>query len=811
MPTPLAARIHEIAPLEGGGALIGTDRGVYRLDPGGAATQLDPSPGAVRLRVFDDDSFALLLWLVDGTRLVEIAGGERREHPVIPGRAIDVVRRGETLWVATDRYLAAFRPGRTPEIMGPEDGLPAGGALLVDREGSLWLGTFVGLVHFPEPDTIVLNDEDGLPSSHTRLFNRTREGIWLSTWQGSALISDGPSAAVLRNDGKRATNRGCVDARGVLWSSKTDWDAQDFALLERLASGEVEHRLEGFRWITGCAAAPDGGLWIATTSATLRSKPRGGLPVRIGEPPPVDPIVEHAAHRRVFEDSSGRLWVARGGSICHADAREAGIGNASWSCDTIAGMRHATVFVEPSPGVIWMGTAGGGVLRREGDRWQTIPASIGPLSADVFGLRASPRGGVWVTTHGIARRVEDRPDLAEGWRALEEITGWHGIPEGGKEDVLELEDGTIWVTTGFGAARLPAEARHPPDVPAHVELAEMIVDGMQLSPREPLDLPFRRNRLELHFSALSYRDPARLRYRIRTGRDEEWADPVGNPFIRLVDLSPGDHRVEVAASLDSMHWSPSPAVLEFDVGRPWFLQAWAIASFAALVAACAYGVHRARVASLLRLERQRTRIARDLHDEMGSGLGSIGILAEVAAGDRLDERKRRDLSAQISETVRELGATLDEIVWSLRPGAQTLDSLAAELAGRGARMFPDGTTSFRTEFPDAWPGQPLAPEVRRNVQRIAVEALHNAARHSMARSVSLTLAPHGRRWRLRVSDDGNGLPLDAAVAGNGLGLSSMRARATQIGASIAWDVPPAGGTVVTLEFDLTPRRRLQAG
>ncbi len=384
---------------------------------------------------------------------------------------------------------------------------------------------------------------------------------------------------------------------------------------------------------------------------------------------------------------------------------------------------------------------------------------------------------------------------------IEEITAWHGVPGSARKDILEMEDGTLWIATIEGLVRLPAGARRPPGAPPRVELAEMLVDGRHLAPEGSLSLPYHRNRLELRFSALSYRAPGLLKYRIRTGRDQGWSDPVETPFIQMVDLPPGDHRVEVAASLDNVHWSPAPAVLDLEVGRPWFMQAWFLALSTTLLAAAAYGVHRARVASVLRLERQRARIARDLHDEMGSGLGSIGILAELASGDRLEDGKRRALSAQIAETVGELGATLDDIVWSLRPGSQGLDSLAAELAVRGKRLFPDGKAAFRTAFPEDWPDVQLSPDVRRNVQRIAVEALHNAARHSMARSVTLALEPHGRRWRLHVQDDGNGLPADAAVAGNGLGLAGMRARAQEIGAAITWESPPGGGTVVRLEFD----------
>jgi signal transduction histidine kinase len=241
-------------------------------------------------------------------------------------------------------------------------------------------------------------------------------------------------------------------------------------------------------------------------------------------------------------------------------------------------------------------------------------------------------------------------------------------------------------------------------------------------------------------------------------------------------------------------------VLEFEVEGPWFTQPWAIGSFVLLLAAAAYTAHRARVAALLRLERQRSRIARDLHDEMGSGLGSVGILAEVAAGDGIDDQQRRELCAQVAETASELGTALDDIVWSLRSGPETLATLATELAAHGRRLFPEGRAVFRPSFPEHWPEVSLSPTTGRNVQRIALEALHNAARHAGARSVTLSLEPLGRRWRLRVHDDGRGFPAPTAHRENG-GMPGMRTRAAQIAADLAWDSSDGRGTLVTLDFD----------
>jgi signal transduction histidine kinase len=239
---------------------------------------------------------------------------------------------------------------------------------------------------------------------------------------------------------------------------------------------------------------------------------------------------------------------------------------------------------------------------------------------------------------------------------------------------------------------------------------------------------------------------------------------------------------------------------------PWYLQWWALVLFALATAAMLWGGYRARVAYLLGLERQRTRIAMDLHDEMGSGLGSIGILAGVLANNgRADET--RAVARTMSQTAEELGAALSDIVWSLDPRASTLEELAGRLAEHGERLFSAAGVDFTIRFPTRWPAVRLSLPLRRDVLLIGYEALYNAARHARARQVTLALEPKGRQWQLSVQDDGVGLP-EGALAGAsvGRGLRSMRRRAEEIGAELQWRAAPGGGTLVALVFALRVRR-----
>jgi len=221
------------------------------------------------------------------------------------------------------------------------------------------------------------------------------------------------------------------------------------------------------------------------------------------------------------------------------------------------------------------------------------------------------------------------------------------------------------------------------------------------------------------------------------------------------------------------------------------------------LAAVALAAHRVRVAMLLRLERQRLRIAMDLHDEMGSGLGSIGILAGLAADGPLAEEARRQLAGEIAMLSSDLGASLSEIVRSLREGAETLDRWAAQLAERAHRLVPGPVPALRVEYPADVPPLGLGPQVRREILLAAVEAVHNAARHARASQVTLGLASEGARWRLWIEDDGRGLEPGAFERPGSFGLGNMRRRVESVRGTVEWRARPGGGTRVEIRFATT--------
>jgi signal transduction histidine kinase/ligand-binding sensor domain-containing protein len=771
------------------GAWLATADGLWLLSPGRDAMPVSRLPDVVALAKAPANGDTLVLTRSVGLHRMRHGGASVVIDGGI-GRGISMVVRGGTCWVAFDRSLVAIREGEPPEVLGSDLIPEGGGPLLVDHEGSLWLGTFSGLLVFPEPETTFWNDRHGLPSAHTRFLARQGRRVWVSSWQGLGFVER-------RNGRWRAASRLDIatawsihtDASGTLWIPAAD------GVLAIDPEGTVTNRGHGGLIAWDIEDEP-GGVWLATNEG-LMSAAKDRLDV---QPAVNSPFGSGEPVRQVLRSRDGRIWLGGDETVCgtrdpvgsHELPRE-------WNCDSIPGAVEITGLVEMRDGEVWASSSRLGVLRLRDGRWERHPGSAGLSSLATYRLVPARDGSVWILGFSTPIRVVERPDADPGWEVVEQLSAWQGIASDA-QDLIEDDKGALWLATSLGLARVPAAARGTLAPPV-VALVDVRVDGGPAG-AGPTRLRHHHNRVDLRWTALSYRDPGRIRYQVRLAPGD-WRQHTGSPSFGWIDLPEGEYTAEVRASLDGERWTDPPATFAWAVLAPWYLQSWAFALGALALALAMFTAYRLRVAVLLRLERQRTRIAMDLHDELGSALGSIGILSGVLRDERLQANERAKLTDRIAETAGELGASLSDIVWSLEAGTRTIDELVGRLTEHGSRLFASDDVRFDVAL-DETDAATLDFDVFRAVLLIGLEAMHNIARHAAARNVRLSVEATDANTRvLVIEDDGRGLPDQGRS--DGLGLSSMRRRADGIGAHITWSSPRAGGTRVTLRFRTSAR------
>jgi signal transduction histidine kinase len=218
---------------------------------------------------------------------------------------------------------------------------------------------------------------------------------------------------------------------------------------------------------------------------------------------------------------------------------------------------------------------------------------------------------------------------------------------------------------------------------------------------------------------------------------------------------------------------------------------WSVAILVLLAAAAAFGVQRARRARRREVERLRQRIASDLHDEIGSNLGSIALLSEMAL--RQPAGAQSDL-AEINRVARETAASMRDIVWLIKPGANTPEDLVAKLretaavmlAGLDWKLDCDGLAS------------PLSLDCKRHALLIFKEALYNIRKHAAAERVTIRLAERDGMLELEIADDGSGFDPSAITAGHGL--ESLRQRAQAMGGSLEIESSPGQGARIIVRM-----------
>ena len=208
------------------------------------------------------------------------------------------------------------------------------------------------------------------------------------------------------------------------------------------------------------------------------------------------------------------------------------------------------------------------------------------------------------------------------------------------------------------------------------------------------------------------------------------------------------------------------------------------------------------------LELQRSRIAQDMHDELGASLTKIAILSEVAKRE-LESKTSNTLSLNaISETAREVVDGLGQIVWTVNPSNDTLESLCAYLREYAGEFFERTNIACEFDIPMELPEVVVTAEFRRNIFLAAKEILTNVARHSSAQRVRIKIradleAEKRREFMLQISDDGCGF--DAArVSRFSSGLGGIRERIGKLGGTVTVTSAPGTGTMVTVSVAIEP-------
>ena len=320
-------------------------------------------------------------------------------------------------------------------------------------------------------------------------------------------------------------------------------------------------------------------------------------------------------------------------------------------------------------------------------------------------------------------------------------------------------------------------------------------------------VPAGKESLEIRYASLNLAAPDKGRFRYRLeGYETTWKERPANVREALyTKLPPGDYQFRVIACNEDDLWNRQGATLAVTVVPPFWRTWW----FLGLTTVCLLGmivgsVHYVSTQRLQRqlaalrqqeaLEKERARIARDIHDQVGASLTQISLLGELVESDKDQPAEVETHARQIGQTALETTRALDEIVWTVNPSNDTLDGLVTYVCKYAQEYLAVAGLKYRLDAPPQLPGMPISPEVRHNVFLASKESITNVVRHAQATAVVIRVQVETGRFSLEIQDDGRGLGgINPKAAETRNGLRNMRKRMEDIGGSFSIGPAPERG------------------
>lgn len=697
-------------------------------------------------------------------------------------------------------------------------------SLLMDREGNLWVGTDGGGLNRVRRQVFDVAESGRNVQS---LCQDTNGVFWAMSGNELVSLDHGRRSAYPVEQTAPGPPRDRPDGAVLVDSQGRIWAGNGYGGVLELR-GDLLRSAPGSRFIRRSVFS-----MFEDRSRKLWVGAQNGLAVWDGsswKPYPIPNLsLSHAVHA-IVQDVEGNLWIGTEGAglQCLRQGR----------CETfnrtngLPSNNISSLYLDHDR-VLWVGTSGG-LARFDRGHWTSYSKNEGMITDSIAYIIEDDLGNLWLgSTAGLmCVQKKELNEIAAGnaktalFRSFGEADG---LPSsecsfGFQPAACRASDGKLWFPTILGIASVkPASLKHNTNSPL-VVIESTVIDGVPQNsdalyepPPTAVTISPGRERLEIRFTSLNLTAPLKGRFKYKLeGYDSAWTEKPGDVrFASYPKLPPDNYEFHVRACNEDGIWSESDAVLAVHVLPPFWRTWWFISASAAfllgMIVASVYfastlKLHR-QLESLRQqeaLEKERARIARDLHDQLGANLTQVALLGEMAETDKDSPEEVETHARQISQTARETTHALDEIVWTVNPSNDTLDGLINYVCKYAQEFLAMADLRYRLEVPSQLPTTPISPELRHNVFLAAKESVNNVVKHARATSAWLRLHLEPHQFTLEIEDNGRGVaPADEKKGRSGL--RNMRKRMEDIGGKFEIAPGAEGGTKIRLTAPLNSK------
>jgi ligand-binding sensor domain-containing protein/signal transduction histidine kinase len=502
---------------------------------------------------------------------------------------------------------------------------------------------------------------------------------------------------------------------------------------------------------------------------------------------------------KVFKDRRGTIWVGTfGGGLNKMDRykkefehfRHVPDDNESLPDDKVLSI------AEDSDGFILVGTYGGALskLNPVSGKFERYSRKHGFNASVVYGILEDDNKNLWLSTDNGIFRMEyetqkfTRYDIIDGVQSREFSGGAYYKSLGG-----EFFFGGINGLNYYFPDSIQTSSFQPHIVITSVKILNEDYRGIP----SRLSLDHNMNFLTFEFASMDFSEPRNNTYEFKLeGFDKDW-QLTGSDMrqANYTNLPPGSYTFRVRGSNSEGVWSADEATLSILISPPFWLTWWFIASVILLVAGLIYYISTMRIKNLLAIEKLKTKLAADLHDNIGSGLTEISILSELAAfkSDSKNSEAKKELRI-ISELSRQLVDNMSDIVWVVNPQRDSLHDLIVRLKNYYGETLNSLGITFKVSNLERLKDIKLPIDFKQNLYLILKEAINNAIKHSKCSIIQLDANARKDVIEVSVTDDGIGI--DESNIDYGNGIKNIKNRAESIGGRVKWRSSPSQGTSV---------------
>lgn len=736
--------------------------------------------------------------------------------------------RSGAVWIGTsDSGLFRFSDGQFEKVPASHRQILS---LLEDREGNFWVGTGGGGLDRIQPRAIELEGtETGLPFEAVQSVCEDTNGvIWAATQNGLLACRRNGAWSTFTfppgDPGLTSNLVSCVAAD----RSGTVWIAAQYQQLISIQNGRIKHwgAKDGIlsHRIHSLLVGKSGDLWIGGNVPDCLQCLHDGKLQTFLLPTDIHVI------RTMTEDADGNIWAgtAKGKlfrvSAGHVTEQSIAMTGVQWS------IRSLHVSADNS---LWIGYSGLGLGRIKDGHYSRVGSDKGLCDDQISQIISDGRGWLWLgADHGIFKiRQQEFEDVAAGRAARLHPVHYgqsDGLPSlqanfGAAPGTLHSHDDRLWIPMRTALAAVDLAKLQADPEPPSVVLTRVVADDKVVAvyggaapvrnmadlriPETRLRFPPNHRRLEFDFTALSFAAPESIIFQYRLdGFDENWIEGGAQRNVSYSRLPAGKYQFRVRACNRDGVWNETGAVIPFTVDpflwQTWWFRLTALIVFTSAIIGIARYVSFRRLRLRLQLVEQqaalykeRARIARDIHDDLGCCLTKIVLLTELTLRKSGEADNPIERVKQISTTAREGMQSLDETVWAINPRNDTLADLIDYIGQFALELLQSAGIRCYIDLPDHPPARTISSDVRHNLFLAVKEALNNIVRHANASEVRLRVAVDGDALSISIRDDGRGfgqMPDNACADG----LRNMRQRLEEISGQCRIESKPGTGTEI---------------